>query len=673
MVCIPARDQDPLSAACVRTVVAQTPAEVPILVLSDPGGLELERELLWVSTDLATAVRMAGRADVAVVHPQCLLASGWLAGLRGIADADARIASVTALTLHSGELGDAVYGVALEGLSEAGFEQAAAAVRSAPAPLRPRVPDLAGCCVYICRRALDLVGGPDPGFFPAAAHELQFSQRCIHKGLFHVLADDVAVGCCAPVSPPRIDHRASVDRSGPLARSLGRARRSLTGLTAVIDARVLSGPVTGTQVQVLEVISALACTEKVALRVLVPRNLNERARAILARHPSVRLVSPEETEQLRATPADIVHRPYQVNNPGDLPLLASIGQRLIVTHQDLISYYNPAYFADARSWEAYRTFTRLALSLADRAIFLSEHVRDDAFREELVDPARAAVIRCGVDHLLDEAAEVPAPAASIPTDAQALLCIGTDFHHKNRVFALKMLAELQRHHQWDGYLMLAGATVTNGSSKPEETTLLSGDRQLTDRVVDCGPVSEAEKAWLMRRAALVLYPTIAEGFGLVPFEAANEGVACMWAPGTALDEVLPAAHASIVPWDAQLTADRALELLSSPQAHERIVAAAKAAGAELTWDQTATDLVAQYEAACDDAPSPAGAFERHHGVTSGGLSEDAMRLVGPGGALAPEVERPLLALAANPALGTPVFRLLTAAYRAGYWVRHRRR
>ena len=69
-------------------------------------------------------------------------------------------------------------------------------------------------------------------------------------------------------------------------------------------------------------------------------------------------------------------------------------------------------------------------------------------------------------------------------------------------------------------------------------------------VIDFAAVSEAEKAWLLERAQLVIYPTVHEGFGLVPFEAADHGVPCMWAKGTSLSELLPDATAGIVPWDA---------------------------------------------------------------------------------------------------------------------------
>ncbi len=53
----------------------------------------------------------------------------------------------------------------------------------------------------------------------------------------------------------------------------------------------------------------------------------------------------------------------------------------------------------------------------------------------------------------------------------------------------------------------------------------------------------------------------------------------------------------------------------------------------------------------------------------GALSEDAIRLIGPGGALPTDVERPLLALATHPQVGTPMFGALRLGYRASYWLR----
>ena len=202
--------------------------------------------------------------------------------------------------------------------------------------------------------------------------------------------------------------------------------------------------------------------------------------------------------------ADIVHRPFQINNESDLLFLARLGERLVVTNQDLIGYHNPSYFRNADAWQGYRRITRSALAVADQVVFFSAHARDDALAEDLLEPDRASVVHIGVDHAFvgpRRAGDRPAGAARLPEGAEAILCIGTDFRHKNRVFALRVLEQLQRRHGWQGFLLLAGPTVAQGSSTPEESEMLALRPRVADAVLDFAAVSEAEKAWLYRRVA----------------------------------------------------------------------------------------------------------------------------------------------------------------------------
>ena len=242
--------------------------------------------------------------------------------------------------------------------------------------------------------------------------------------------------------------------------------------------------------------------------------------------------------------ADIVHRPFQLTNAGDLTFLASLGDRLVLTQQDLIAFHNPAYFPSVEAWEGYRQLARLALGAIDRVVFFSASARDDSLAEELVTAERASVVRLGVDHPLSPWDRAPAPVAPAGVEAlgggaEAILCLGTDLHHKNRLFALRMLERLKARHGWDGVLVFAGPSIRQGSSRPREALLLEAHPGLSASVLDVGAVSEAEKAWLLGRSALVVYPSVVEGFGLVPFEAAAYRVPCMWAPGSSLSELLP--------------------------------------------------------------------------------------------------------------------------------------
>lgn len=629
-------------AGGLDSVLEHTAAGVPVVVC---GGAEpaAAREVYWAA-NVEAAIAIADPADVVLVSGECQVAEGWLDGLRDAAHSESRVA--TASALPSAALVEV----------ECSADRAAAAARVHSLHLRPRLPAPLRPCVYLRRSALELARTFDEGFY----------RRCSDRGLSHVLADDVVVAA---------ESDGCAGEGGPVARAIGRVRRAVHGTSVVIDARILSREITGTEVQVLEVIGALARTGKVRLSVVVPDRLEPYARDALARLPDVALVrSAEASARGRA---DVVHRPYQVGNPGELAFLASLGERLVLTNQDLIAYHNRSYFEDGAAWQGYRRLTRLALAAADRVVFMSAHARDDALAEDLVEPDRASVVHNGVDHSTVAAGAHPAHparpagAARMPEDAETMLCLGIDYRHKNRPFAMRILERLRARHGWDGYLLFAGPSAPTGSSRDEEAELLAGYPELAGRVIDVGPVSEAEKAWLLRRARLVVYPTTYEGFGLVPFEAADHGVPCLWAGGTALGEVLPASAAAIVAWDPAASADRAFELIRDEGARARQVAAVREAAEPLTWDATAASLVELYEATCDAPAPPGSALQRAHGLMSGAISEDAMRLVGPGGALPGDVERPLLALATHRQLGSPLFGALKLGYRASYRLRRR--
>jgi glycosyltransferase involved in cell wall biosynthesis len=724
VVCIPLHGGHEHFVRCLHSVLQHTAPEVPILICDDasPDGRSLRwvRELaagedgehgehhvhylrhernLGFPANVNAAFACADPADVVILNSDCVVAGGWLDGLRDAAYSDSRVASASALSNNASLLTVPDRGRPSAGLP-AGWtlEQAAAAVRAGSLRLHPRLPTAIGHCAYVRRSALELVGGFDEAFSPGYGEEVDFSQRCLRAGLSHVAADEVLVAHHGGASlapdgrrnPIQDAHERIIatrypyyheavgalerERHGPLARALGAARRTLLGLSVTIDARILSGPPTGTQLQLLEVIAALSRAGGLRIAVILPEDPGAYPLAALSELPGVRLLDRHEAEELG--PADIVHRPYQVAVDEDLSFLAPLGDRLIVTQLDLIAYHNPSYFESWRKWQGYRRLTRSALGVADHVLFLSAHGRAEALEEDLLDPARASVLHLGVDHRLHAAGAAPEPprgAERLPQDAEAILCLGTDFRHKNRVFALRLLRVLRERHGWEGRLVLAGPHVARGSSASEETVELAAGPGLAGAVVELGAVSEAEKAWLYQRAALVLYPTVHEGFGLVPFEAAEHDTPCLWAPVTSLAELLPAEAAGLVPWDAELGARAALELLRDPAARERNLARIRAAAARLTWDATAARLLEIYRATCDAPATPAGAIDRREGVMQGVLSEDGMRLVGPDGALPSELERPLLALATHRPIAAPMFGALKLGYRAGYVWRRRLR
>jgi Glycosyl transferases group 1 len=234
-------------------------------------------------------------------------------------------------------------------------------------------------------------------------------------------------------------------------------------------------------------------------------------------------------------------------------------------------------------------------------VFFSDHARGDALSEDLLPAARTHVVGVGAEALEPDDLK-GSPPPGLVGDEPFLLCLGADYEHKNRVFAIELLRSL-RELGWGGRLVLAGPHVPFGSSRERERELISRDPGLAELVLDMGPVEETVKQWLFEHARALLYPTIYEGFGLLPLEAARVGVPCLYASQASLAELAGAA-ATLVPWDADASAAAVLPLLEEGGARADHLAELRSLSGS-SWSEVAGELLAVYEQAVTAPPSEA--------------------------------------------------------------------
>jgi glycosyltransferase involved in cell wall biosynthesis len=613
-------DTGPTAVDALRGALAGTPAQANVIL---PAGSRSEKLVLTLSERararitiaggepatglagfLATATESSPRADVVLIAGAGRLPDGWLGKLRRAAYDDDAIAAASAAT---SQLGQAHLPGPWEQPSRDGPGHS-----PAPSAHPPRILMPWPVATWIRRTALDLAGDLEDTLRHPAAVLGDFAARALSHGMGCVLADGVVVGGSADetgVDEPPAEERETLWRlhpwlreawgdltaidEGPLRRSLVGARAARFGLSVTIDARALGPGVGGTQTYVGALVLALAEVGDLSVRAVLAHDAPDPLHAAFA-GAGVETIDYEQAAA-GVGRTDVVHRPQQVFTSHDLRLLRMLGERIVVSHMDLIAFRNPTYHASLQEWRGYRRSTRLALAAADRVVFFSDHARRDAIGEELVTSGRSAVAGIGVQPATD-AVELMRPE-TVPAGRNFLLLLGADYAHKNRPFALELTDQLRARHGWDGMLVLAGTHVANGSSADAESAALRTHPELAQRVVDLGQVSEPEKQWLLRNAVAHICASSYEGFGLAPLEAAAVGRPCIYAPWTSLAEIVDPAGATIVPWDASASADAAVTLLSEGDARDRHLARLAAALQQYQWPAVAAELVETYRVA----------------------------------------------------------------------------
>ena len=609
----------------VQGVLDTLPLTVPVLVAkSGAAGAEAGREsqrtppnvwrLLQPGADLATianhAAGWAGSRDLVLLRSDTQLPPDWLPRLHAAAYARSTIATAT-------PLGSNGY-VLPPGLS---VMQADARVQQVAQRFYPIILVPEDSCVYIRRTALDVVGAFDALLSRALA---DFAQRAIMHGFCHVVADDLFV-CSTRPPMVRAEQRDQSKRNGelvarypwldswqtqsataeqtPLARAQDLARMALAGRRIAIDATMLAATGTGMRVVILELIHALATRPDRNAHLTVILGEHASADYLLGAEREVdAVVNIASLRRVRAPIFDLVHRPAQVHFPDDFLFLRRIARRVVVTQLDFIMYANPSYFPTVGEWAAHRQIIEEAHAFAEGIAYLSADARQEATYQGLRVPSeRTCVMYAGVDHPLmsqqttSQAAVTRPSSIPVPDGSPFLLLLGNNFRHKNRVYATRLFKELAATYGWPGHLVLAGPTIPFGGSEDDEEREANRDGRFATRIHRLGAVSDTEKRWLLRNAALVLYPSIVEGFGLVPFEAAALGTPALVARGTSVAELLGDEVRYLETYDPRVGAQIAWNLLADPGASARQVLAIQAQATHFTWARVADILGAFYD------------------------------------------------------------------------------
>lgn len=290
--------------------------------------------------------------------------------------------------------------------------------------------------------------------------------------------------------------------------------------------------------------------------------------------------------------ADLLHVPYFAT-PFTQPIPT------VVTIHDVIPLRLPVYKTSGLL-QAYNALVSRASRRAPLIITVSQYSRRD-IEETLGIPAeriRVVLEAAGPQfRLVEDPAMLAAARERYGLNERYVLYVG-GFDDRKNVGALieafaRLLAERD---EPELQLMLAGDTARLGGATYPDWRPLAQKLGVMARI-RTGDVADADLPLLYSAAAAFVFPSLYEGFGLMPLEAMACGTPVVCSNRTSLPEVVGSAALLVDPEKPEALATSIAQVLSDEQLRAALREGGLARAAEFSWKSAAIATHAVFEEA----------------------------------------------------------------------------
>jgi glycosyltransferase involved in cell wall biosynthesis len=266
----------------------------------------------------------------------------------------------------------------------------------------------------------------------------------------------------------------------------------------------------------------------------------------------------------------------------------------VVTIHDVFPFEHPEWYPRSEPW-VYRRCIALVRRRANRLIVPSAYVGGRVESVLGVDPERIEVVPEGVSGtFVDSGAGADSEAVCARfgvTPRRFAVCIGAISIRKNQLALVRAAPQLAD----DGFALVMVGADGHGA---ETVSAELGRDEYRSRVVRAGYLSEPDMAALVRAAAAVVHPALAEGFGLVPLEAMAAGTPVIAARSGSIPEVVGDAAVLVdEPRDPSAWATALVEVAGSADLRRRLIAAGKRQATSFSWQRSARRMLEIYREA----------------------------------------------------------------------------
>lgn len=254
---------------------------------------------------------------------------------------------------------------------------------------------------------------------------------------------------------------------------------------------------------------------------------------------------------------------------------------LLIMH-DLSFEIEPRWYSWKRRLWHRLTRPKQQCLRANRIVCPSQQTKDDVVHYFGVIPERISVVPWGVHDMYTQEAYEAVPE-TYGISRPYILSIGTLEPRKNIGFLVEAYQAARLHEQ--GYdLIIAGSSGWCSDELQKKIMQTNGVRYL-------GYIPEQDKPGLYHNATLFVYPSLYEGYGLPPLEAAACGTPLVVAHSPGVTEVSGSIAHMVHPKKVDQLAFTLSALIQDPQRAHLFVEKGKEYARARTWDAVSKEIV----------------------------------------------------------------------------------
>lgn len=283
------------------------------------------------------------------------------------------------------------------------------------------------------------------------------------------------------------------------------------------------------------------------------------------------------------------HRVDILHSPANVAPLLYRGKSVVHIH-DLCFVVNPQWYSFS-----FRTLYNLVIPrLARRAskvITNSNNSRNDLLQYFDLEADRVSLVYWAVDDTFMQAAQLPAKSnvrtKSSVTEEDYILYVGSLEPRKNIKTLVEAYEDLRERNP-----QIKTRLVLIGGESPLFAEVRLTIKKFKQDVIFKGFVDDDSLAEYYRRASLVVYPSLYEGFGLPPLEAMASGTPVVTSMTSSIPEVVGDAAIMVSPYDVGQLADTMAHVLSDPALRRSLIARGYQQVRRFNWYRVARNTLA---------------------------------------------------------------------------------